>query len=142
MYHRFIEWLFRIARNMRNDALTAKKTMKTKRRIFLIDPDRVPIMRRDMNDASLMQFYWKNTGIDVETFFVPSDKLRDYFKNTENIEDFALYDDHLLIKYDKQNSVVSYDRPGKKSIEKQLIDYLEEQLKIGQDDPFIRVPIV
>ncbi|MCP4896776.1 MAG: hypothetical protein GY906_07335 [bacterium] len=115
------------------------REMKSKRRIFVIDSNEVQDMKEDLENKELMEFYWLNTGDNVETFYIEEFALRDTISLNGGISDFALYDDHLLIRYDPQSRIVSYDLLSESLVERQLVHFLEEQLEANRDSPFVRI---
>lgn len=111
------------------------REMRLKRRIFVIDRDLEGQMEADLKDKSLMDFYW-TFSTDVKTYYIRTDELKKCFDFDSVPEDFAMYDGKLIIKYDAQRRVVSYDGPREKSMEKMIIECLETQLRAGRQIPF------
>ncbi|GAA1693178.1 hypothetical protein GCM10009745_43340 [Kribbella yunnanensis] len=84
------------------------KRMKFKTRLFVIDDDEAEQMERDLADEELLAFYWQHTG-DVASYWIT---VSDYRRNYPALiipRDFALYDHTLLITYDEDKQILSFD---------------------------------
>jgi hypothetical protein len=56
-----------------------------------------------------MDLYWVNTGRETQTYWIPSSVLKDNYADLSVPNDFALYDDQLLIKYNEQYRTLDFD---------------------------------
>lgn len=118
------------------------KRMSKKLRIFIIDEEDESAMHEDLENQELMSFYWSNTGVDVETYWVSKALLnRTYVPNIDIPDDFALYDESFLIRYDPVYRTLTFDvlETGKRYPESIIFSKLEEQLDLKQTAPFMRI---
>lgn len=115
------------------------QSMKSKTRIFIIDDTLAEQMKQDLNDEELMELYWKNTGEEVKTFWIQSSVFKEHFHQDSVPEDFALYDEQLLIKYDVQHQILTFDVLQSTNAEQEVFKQLLEQINIKSATPFIEI---
>ena len=115
------------------------QSMKSKTRIFIIDDTLAEQMKQDLNDEELMELYWKNTGEEVKTFWIQSSVFKEHFHQDNVPEDFALYDEQLLIKYDVQHQILTFDVLQSTNAEQEIFKQLREQINIKSATPFIEI---
>ena len=128
--------------------------MERKVRIFLIDNEDIQQMEENLRDDELMQWYWAHTGEDVESFWISEKVFKARFGDLgEPPEDFALYDEMLLIRYDEPRQVLSFDLVETRgNVSRTLFNEdpelkrkiaifakLEEQLRGNGKTPFIQI---
>ncbi len=118
------------------------KKMNEKLRIFIIDDEDETKMNEDLANQDLMDFYWSNTGKDVQTYWVSKASLRKtYVPNVDIPDDFALYDKSFLIRYDPVYRTLTFDliEAGYRYPESVIFSKLKEQLELKQVNPFIKI---
>ena len=115
------------------------QSMKSKTRIFIIDDTLEDQMNQDLNDSELMNDYWSNTGKDVKTFWVQSSVFKQNMHQIDIPEDFALYDEQLLIKYDVQHQTVTFDVLESIDDELEIFKQLQYQIDLKVPTPFIEI---
>ncbi len=113
--------------------------MKSKTRIFIIDDTLAEQMNQDLNDSDLMNSYWSNTGTDVKTFWIQSSVFKQNLYQVNVPEDFALFDDKLLIKYDVQHQTLTFDVLQSTSDELAILKQLQDQINLKVPTPFIQI---
>ncbi len=116
--------------------------MTLKQRIFIIDDKDEKTMKRNLKKGSdAIRQYWENTGHDVQTFWI----LRSKFKKMKLkiADDFSLYDNQLLIKYNVKERIVTFDVQGDKhnyaDEQKLFTNHLQHQVDLEAVEPFTRV---
>ena len=117
-----------------------KQPMKSKTRVFIIDDTLAEQMNQDLNDQDLMDYYWSNTGIDVKTFWIQSSTFKQYFHQVSIPQDFAVFDEQLVIKYDVQHQTLTFDVLQNINNELELFKQLEEQIDLKVAVPFAPIP--
>jgi hypothetical protein len=115
------------------------KKMAEKVRIFLIDDAEVEMMLENLNESSIMDWYWENTGITVQTYWIACRDFDRHWPGLIHREDFALYDRTLLIKYDETRQVLSFDLVEDSRPESLIFNKLKEQVRAGIDVPFRKI---
>jgi hypothetical protein len=105
----------------------------------MIDDEDLAQMKHDLSDSDLMDYYWSNTGLDVKTFWISSSSFKRNFPEHKLIEDFALYDGQLLIKYDEDRQTVIFDVLEDLSEEAHIFKRLQEQTELNISGPFTEV---
>ncbi len=113
--------------------------MRLKIRILIINDEEAAHMQEDLANADIMRYYWSNTGEDVKTFWLLVSTFRRNFPELRVPEDFALYDEQLLIKYDEERQTVTFDVLENMSDEAQVFKKLEQQLDLKTTVPFIEI---
>jgi hypothetical protein len=84
------------------------RNMKYKKRIFIIDQADEAQMRLDLADETTLRYYWNHTGAVMTYWMAASDFMANF--PGENIpKDLALYDRQLLISYDENTRMLSFD---------------------------------
>src|SRR5258706_9232462 len=82
--------------------------MKYKSRLFVIDDRDVKEMEADIADQELLKFYWHHTGA-VNSYWITETDFRRNYPSISMPPDFALYDHTLLINYDENKQILSFD---------------------------------
>lgn len=116
-----------------------ERRMRTKTRVFVIDDGDEGAMRADLDNPQTMSYYWSHTGTDVRTFWITQSTFRRSFRGLDVPDDFALYDKQLLIAYDPDRQVVTFDLLEPGSSEHRIFDKLREQLDLGATTPFLEI---
>lgn len=116
------------------------RNIPVKRRIFIILDEDKQDMERDLKDYEVMKYYWSNTGTDLDSYWITR---ADFVRNFPNLEtvvgDFGLYDNQLLIKYDVQHLVVTFELIDEGAKEQRLFAVLDNQVQQGFSEPFIAI---
>jgi hypothetical protein len=135
-----VSW-FKDAQGFRKNYLNTLRDqqMRLKIRIFVIDDEDLAQMKHDLSDSDLMDYYWSNTGIDVKTFWISSSSFKRNFPEHKLVEDFALYDGQLLIKYDEDRQTVIFDVLENLSEEAHIFKRLQQQTELNISGPFTEV---
>jgi hypothetical protein len=84
------------------------RRMQGKTRLFVLDDSEAAQMRRDVEDAGVLSAYWEMSG-DIESYWLTFDEYKRNFPNVRVPDDFALFDDTLLIAYDPDHQVLTFD---------------------------------
>jgi hypothetical protein len=116
----------------------ARRRMREKVRIFVIDNDAVAAMQEDLADAELMAFYWRQTGA-VDTYWISEANLRTNYSDLGMPDDFALFDSELLIRYDQPRQTLFFDIVGEQALERRIFAKLQQQVETRSDRPFIKI---
>jgi len=82
--------------------------MRARTRLFVLDAEGRADMEQDVRDADTLADYWTHTG-DVDSFWVSEADFRRNFPQIPIPEDFALFDGKLLIVYDEDRQILSFD---------------------------------
>jgi hypothetical protein len=94
------------------------RMMRSKTRIFILDEEQASLMEEDLANQEILDLYW-NKSQGVRSFWVRQSELKalepfitkglctNPFMETP--ADFALYDGQLLIAFDPQNSILTFD---------------------------------
>jgi hypothetical protein len=113
--------------------------MKERVRIFILEDEQEELMKEDLANAELMQFYWEHTG-DVETYWITTTQLTKFYPAIRSIpKDFGLYDEELLIEYDSPTLTLFFDILQPDSRRRDLFRWLADQKKNNTDRPFIKI---
>jgi hypothetical protein len=116
----------------------ARRRMREKVRIFIIDDRDVEAMQEDLADRELMEFYWQKTG-PVDTYWISESDLRKNYPDLRMPDDFALFDSELLIRYDTLRHNLFFDIVDEQALERRIFAKLQMQLQNKSDRPFIRI---
>jgi hypothetical protein len=119
------------------EALRDEK-MNQKVRIFLLDEKQEEAMTEDLANSELMKYYWDYTG-NVETYWITISKLVNNYPEISIPNDFALYDDELLIQYDFQTKTLFFDIVPNKNERSEIFNRLVEQKNTKALKPFIKI---
>lgn len=120
-------------------AVLKEKQMELKRRVFVIRDQDMPAMRADLEDKRLLGKYWDVTGTDVETYWIADTALRSHYqeiRTTRDFEDCAVYDGHLMIRYDEDRRMLHFDLVSPGEPARYVLDRLQEQISVGGQEPF------
>jgi len=82
--------------------------MDFKTRLFVLDDNGLRQMEEDISDPSILDNYWENTGT-VESLWISEADFRRNFPQIPIPEDFALFDGRLLIMYNEDQQILSFD---------------------------------
>jgi hypothetical protein len=118
------------------------KKMNKKLRIIIVDDEDKPNMEADLSNQDLMNFYWSNTGENVETYWTSRSVLvSTYIPNIDIPDDFALYDRSLLIRYDPVYRTLTFDFLDTtiSCPERLIFKKLQEQLDLNSARPFLKI---
>ena len=115
------------------------RKMTLKRRIFIIDDQDKEKMEEDLKNKKTMNYYWDNTGRDVETFWILVSEFERECSPLTTPNDFALYDGRILIGYDADRALVYFDVVNEESQRKRIFDELQKQIKNENSRPFNRI---
>jgi KAP family P-loop domain len=117
-----------------------RRNMRYKKRLIIIDETDKAQMEFDLADASTLDYYWSHTGA-VATYWITS---RDFLANFPGMStiprDLALFDRELLIAYDEQAMMVTFDVLDTASALNQLFDSLD-QLERNSVEFFHELPM-
>lgn len=84
------------------------RSMKYKKRIFIIDKSDEEQMQLDLADEGVLNYYWRNTGA-VMTYWMTSSDFVANFPAATIPRDLAMYDRQLVIAYDENIKMLSFD---------------------------------
>ena len=119
------------------------RTMKSKRRVFVISDEDITPMRDDLSNGEMTEFYWRATGKCVDTYWISESDLKTRYGLNQNIDDCALYDKHLLIKYDGTKKILHFalisEKDGIGLGEADVFQKLSEQIESGGNGPFTKI---
>ena len=129
----------------------SSKKMACKRRIFVISDKEESQMLEDLENSELVDEYWAATGGEVETHWIRESDLRERYKIRDPIDDCAIFDDHLFIKYYPGEQILHFDIIPKKNARKknapkknapkepEIFERLDEQLQVDEKTPFMLI---
>jgi hypothetical protein len=106
------------------------RKMARKTRIFVIDQDDVAGMEEDLADQEVLDYYWEHGG-DVESYWISTDQFKKHCPRLRLPDDFGLYDGALLIAYDADRQVLTFNLVADGSTEKRIFDSQRELEKRG-----------
>lgn len=116
------------------------RNIPIKRRIFIISDEEKYNMEEDLNNSKVMDYYWTNTGKEVKSFWITRSQFAANFPNLDSaVGDFGLYDNQLLIRYDVEHLVVTFELVNEISKEKRIFEALDNQIQEGSSEPFIAI---
>lgn len=120
--------------------LLKSKSMESKIRIFLIDDNDIDKMAEDINDSDIMTKYWESTGEEVKTFWISTEDFKKEYRTLNIPDDFALYDEELIIRYQIEYQTLTFDLLEKEeNLEKQILARIENQIKNDYLQPFQKI---
>ena len=103
-----------------------RRNMSYKTRLFIIDEADLGQWNEDLSDKECVKYYWANTG-DVSTYWMTAaDFLKNFPTWTSVPRDLAMYDRQLLISYDEQAHMLSFDIVGRDSNIVRLFQSIEQ----------------
>jgi hypothetical protein len=106
------------------------RRMDYKTRIFVIDDADVPAMEQDLRDPELLAFYWENGG-EIDSYWISTERFRQQFPGQRIPDDFALFDGSLLIAYDIEHQVLTFNLLKESSRERQIFVGLRKTGRVG-----------
>ena len=104
------------------------RRMDYQTRIFVIDNADVPAMEEDLRNAELLAHYWQNGG-EIDSYWISVERFQHQFPGQRIPDDFALFDRALLIAYDIERQVLTFNLLKESSRERQIFESL---LKTGR----------
>jgi hypothetical protein len=104
--------------------------MAYKTRIFIIDDEDVEQMEQDLRDPDTLSYYWDNGG-DVDSYWISVGSFRRQFPGRRIPDDFGLYDGCLLIAYDLQHQVLTFNLLPESSQERQIFTNQQQLDRLG-----------
>ena len=115
-----------------------RRNMDYKRRLFIVDDDEFEDMQADLANPEIVEYYWQHTG-KVDSYWMTATEFRSTFPGMQIPRDLALYDRQvgndpdsspaLLICYDEDNSLLTFDVVGDESDVTRLFGELEDMAK-------------
>jgi hypothetical protein len=114
------------------------RRMDYKTRIFIIDDADVPAMEEDLGDQELLAYYWENGG-EIDSYWISTERFRQQFPGQRIPDDFALFDGRLLIAYDFEHQVLTFNLLKESSRERQIFDGLRTTGRVGLQ-VFAKIP--
>jgi len=96
-----------------------ERRMAYKTRIFVIDDEDLPEMEHDLADPDLLDYYWRHTG-DVDSFWISVSNFKRHCPRIRVPDDFGLYDGSLLIVYDTERQVLTFNLLDESDVERQI----------------------
>ena len=106
------------------------RRMSYKTRIFIIDDAAVGQMEHDLSDPEILSYYWENGG-DVDSYWISTDRFKKHFPGWRIPDDFGLYDGSLLIAYDIDRQVLTFNLVEESSQERQVFTSQRGLDKLG-----------
>lgn len=129
-----IEDFFRILREKK------MPTNDRKWRIFIVPEPLVHNMLDDLANTQLMADYWQTCGLDVRTFWITENTLLNAYTDCKLIKkDYFIFDNDLVLTYDKATSIVSFRRLEQDENGLRIYAHLQEQLDAKTTRPFIEI---
>jgi hypothetical protein len=116
----------------------ARRGMREKIRVFVIDDDKAKAMEEELADAQLMAFYWQQSGSVASYWIRVSDLLTNY-RDLAVPDDCVLFDSELLIRYDAPRQTVFFDIADEHGLERRIFDKLRVQRQNESDRPFVEI---
>jgi hypothetical protein len=119
------------------DGLRERK-MRYKTRLIILDSDEMGAMSHDLNDTDLLAYYWRHTG-SVDTYWISS---ADFLKNLPGCilpHDFALYDRTLLVSYDEERQILTFNTINGTAPERKIFEALRHHV-LHDTGVFNKVP--
>ncbi len=99
------------------------KHMEKKTRVFIIDSEHEQYMKEDLDNPELMNYYWEASGQEVESYWITTAEFGQNFSQRDVPNEFAIYDDELLISYDEPMRTLVFG----------IVDEADDRLKIFED---------
>jgi hypothetical protein len=86
-----------------------RRNMRYKVRLIVIDEADFSQWEADLQDKGCLEYYWSHTG-NVMTYWMATEDFLAIFPNWDSApRDLALYDRELIIFYDEQARILSFD---------------------------------
>lgn len=103
-----------------------RRNMRNKTRLIIIDKENSAQWQADLQDEDCLKYYWSNTG-RVATYWITAEEFLAYFPSWKSApRDLALYDRQLIISYDEQTRILSFDVLDATSSIVQLFQSIEQ----------------
>jgi hypothetical protein len=97
------------------------RKMARKTRIFVIEPDEIASMEEDLADQEVLDYYWEHGG-DVDSYWISTEQFRKHCPRLRIPDDFGLYDGALLIAYDADHQVLTFNLVDDGSVERKIFE--------------------
>jgi hypothetical protein len=97
------------------------RKMARKTRIFVIEPDEIASMEEDLADQEVLDYYWEHGG-DVDSYWISTEQFRKHCPRLRIPDDFGLYDGALLIAYDADHQVLTFNLVEDGSVERRIFE--------------------
>jgi hypothetical protein len=97
------------------------RKMARKTRIFVIDQDEVVSMEEDLADQQVLDYYWEHGG-DVDSYWITTEQFKRHCPRLRIPDDFGLYDGALLIAYDADHQVLTFNLVEDGSVERKIFE--------------------
>jgi hypothetical protein len=105
-----------------------ERRMQHKTRLFIIDESDGEQWEEDLKNAKCLNYYWKNTGSAVKTYWMYTSDFRRNFPawGETPLEDLALYDRKLLISYNESAELLYFEVLEDNDVRIRLFQSIEE----------------
>jgi hypothetical protein len=118
------------------------RPMEKKIRIFIIDSDDEQAMKDDLDNPEMMDFYWGHAGKDVESYWITTPEFNSNNFYRGNVpKEFAIYDDELLIEYDKSHRTLAFAVIKEDEDRLKIFEELAEQERNDLPRPFRKITL-
>jgi hypothetical protein len=104
-----------------------ERRMGYKTRLLILDDDQVTAMREDLNDPDLLNYYWQHTGA-VDTYWTSCALFTKNLPGSHLPQDFALYDRRLLVAYDEDRQILTFDTVNDNAPERRIFEALRQHI--------------
>jgi 23S rRNA U2552 (ribose-2'-O)-methylase RlmE/FtsJ len=117
-----------------------EREMTRKVRLFVIDDERKNEMEEDIRNQDLLANYWKLTG-SVESYWITASRLST--ESLPEIDDCALYDRRLLIRFNADRHILTFQIGKGDKIEdvSRVFSRLRRQIEQNRPLPFQKIPM-
>jgi hypothetical protein len=102
-----------------------ERRMQYKTRLILLDDEDAAAMREDLANQETLDYYWQATG-DVQTYWTTVSEFRTNYPGFQVPEDLGLYDHVLLIAYDENRQILTFDICNEHSPEVRIFEIYEQ----------------
>jgi hypothetical protein len=136
-----ISWYEKQKNNEGKTYLQSIKNQKIqqKRRIFLISEADKQKMEEDLKSDTAMKYYWDNTGVDMDTYYLFEEDFRKNYPNLEGPRDSVIFDDVLFIEYYSDVQTLRFKMLDSSSKERNIFKCLDRSIEEGNLHPFVRI---
>ncbi len=107
-----------------------RRSMKYKTRLFIIDDAQAEQMHEDLANDEVLDYYWRHTGA-VKSYWMTVAEFRNSFPGVRVPPDLALYDRQLVIAYDENKQLLTFDVTDRLGEECRLFDALNSMINRG-----------
>lgn len=102
-----------------------ERRMHNKTRLIILDVDEFEAMSEDLEDEDLLAYYWRHTG-DVDTYWISSAAFLKNLPGSNLPKDFALYDQGLLVSYDEERQILTFDTVDASAAERKIFEAVHQ----------------